>query len=136
MSIPMDHEIDDLWAVWSSSSSRFQAAPSRSALRIETIGGAAPLNTQIGAFPKKTVPAAFYDSLFGQWETTETEIETGADDRPVMRTYAILDGAKIADLPEMLEGSGLEHRCLFKGNAYDELKNAAPWTEALASRRR
>lgn len=31
----------------------------------------------------------------------------------------------------MLEASGLEHRCLFKGNAYDELKNVAPWIARL-----
>lgn len=48
-----------------------------------------------------------------------------------MRTYAILDAAKVTNLPEMLEDSELEYRCLFKGKAYDDLKNAAPWLVRL-----
>lgn len=32
---------------------------------------------------------------------------------------------------EMLETSGLEHRCLFRGAAYDELKDVAPWLVKL-----
>ena len=31
----------------------------------------------------------------------------------------------------MLEASGLEHRCLFKGSAFDELKDVAPWIVRL-----
>lgn len=37
----------------------------------------------------------------------------------------------MTNLPELLERSGLEHRCLFKGDAYDELKNVAPWIVRL-----
>ncbi len=48
-----------------------------------------------------------------------------------MLTYAILDAAKITNLPELLEASPLEHRCLFKGSAYDALKDAAPWVVRL-----
>ena len=50
---------------------------------------------------------------------------------PPMQTYAILDAAKVTNLPELLERSGLEHRCLFKGAAYDEMKNVAPWVVRL-----
>lgn len=48
-----------------------------------------------------------------------------------MQVYAILDAAKVMNLPELLERSGLEHRCLFKGDAYDEMKNVAPWIVRL-----
>ncbi|MEP4929489.1 MAG: hypothetical protein ABJT31_17080, partial [Hyphomicrobiales bacterium] len=60
----------------------------------------------------KTVPDALYEPLFGQ-----------PDDTP-LHTYAILDAAKFPNLPELLEVSGLVHRCLFKGDAFDELKDA------------
>ncbi|MFV0386262.1 DUF4123 domain-containing protein [Paracoccus sp. (in: a-proteobacteria)] len=53
------------------------------------------------------------------------------DKVPPMQTYAILDAAKIFGLPEMLDTSRLEHRCLFKGDAYDDLKNVAPWIVRL-----
>ena len=43
-----------------------------------------------------------------------------------MYIYAVLDAAKIANLPELLERSGLEHRCLFKNDAFDKLKDVAP----------
>ena len=44
-----------------------------------------------------------------------------------VRTYAILDAAKAPGLPELLAASELEHRCLFKGDTYEELKDVAPW---------
>ncbi|WP_394196061.1 DUF4123 domain-containing protein [Litoreibacter albidus] len=50
---------------------------------------------------------------------------------PPLHTYAILDAAKLAGLGELLAASGLEHRCLFKGDAYDELKDVAPWIVRL-----
>lgn len=109
-------------------------SPEHPALRIETIEGVEPLDAQLGAFPKKTVPDVLYDALFGQPEATAIEIETAGGDAsavPPMRTYAILDAAKVTNLPELLERSGLEHRCLFKGDAYDELRDVAPWIVQL-----
>lgn len=103
-------------------------------LQIETIGGVAPLDTQIGVFPKKTVPDVLYDVMFGQHEPTEAEIKAasgGISAESPMQAYAILDAAKVINLPELLENSGLEHRCLFKGDAYAELKNVAPWIVRL-----
>ncbi len=41
-------------------------------------------------------------------------------------TYALLDAAKVTNLPELLAGSKLEHRCLFQREAFDGLKNVAP----------
>ena len=48
-----------------------------------------------------------------------------------LQTYAVLDAAKAVNLPEQLSASRLEHRCLFMGAAYDEMKNVAPWIVRL-----
>lgn len=134
MSIPPDQDSDDPWTLLSGSAAVASPEPEQPALQIETIEGIEPLDTQIGVFPKKTVPDALHDALFGQPEPRATEIEAAGGDPaaiPPMQTYAILDAAKVTNLPEILERSGLEHRCLFKGNAYDELKNVAPWIVRL-----
>lgn len=108
------------------------AAPT--GLQIATIENVEPLDAQLGAVVKKTVPDALRDALFGQPEPCPAEIEAAGGDPaavPPMRTYAILDAAKVVNLPEVLEDSELEHRCLFKGKAYDDLKNVAPWIVRL-----
>lgn len=109
-----------------------EAAPT--GLQIATIEHVVPLDTQLGAAVKKTVPDALQDVLFGQPALTAAEIDAAggnASKVPPMRTYAILDAAKITNLTELLEDSLLEHRCLFKGKAYDDLKNVAPWIMRL-----
>lgn len=119
---------DDPWI--SHAEDRTETLPRQSALHVESIEGVEPLDTQIGVFPKKTVPDALYDALFGQPTLPKTEIAAAGGEPavvPPMHTYAILDAAKLTNLPELLERSGLEHRCLFKGDAYDELQNVAPW---------
>lgn len=134
MNFPTEPDKDDPWALPHSSTAAVQPDPEQSALQVETIEGVEPLDAQIGGFPKKTVPDALYDVLFGQPDPTAAEIkEAGSDPAavPPMQTYAILDAAKVTNLPELLERSGLEHRCLFKGAAYDELKNVAPWIVRL-----
>lgn len=106
------------------------AEPAGPALEVETIEGIEPLDDQFGVDVSKTVPDALFDALFGQPEPSKTEIAAAGGDPenvPPLHTYAILDAAKVTNLPELLETSGLEHRCLFKGNAYDELRDVAPW---------
>ncbi len=96
--------------------------------------GIVPLDEQVGVEVPETVPNALSAPLFGQPEPTETESAAAGGDRasvPSLQTYAILDAAKIEGLPEMLEASGLEHRCLFKGSAFDELQDVAPWLVRL-----
>ncbi len=103
-------------------------------LMIETLEGVEPLDMQMGVWPPKTVPDVLYEPLFGQPEPTEAEVEAAGGDSeavPPMQTYAILDAAKVFGLADMLDTSGLEHRCLFKGDAYDELKDVAPWIVRL-----
>ncbi|MEP3348060.1 MAG: DUF4123 domain-containing protein [Litoreibacter sp.] len=115
------------------------AGPSNTTLRkrhlsIETIEGVKPLDAQFGIADPKTVPDVLYRPLFGQPESTDADLEQiGGDPKKVLslHTYAILDAAKITGLPELLAASRLEHRCLFKGDAYDELKDVAPWIVRL-----
>lgn len=129
-SIPPDQDRNDPWTLFSGKAAGVQSEPDQSFLQVETIEGVEPLGVQIGVFPKKTVPDVLYDVLFGQPVPTAAEIKGAGGDPaavPPMQTYAILDAAKVANLPELLERSGLAHRCLFKGAAYDELKNVAPW---------
>ncbi|WP_208354184.1 DUF4123 domain-containing protein [Pseudaestuariivita rosea] len=111
-----------------------QTAPDTPSLIIETIKGIKPLDDQFGIDPKKTVPDALYDVLFGQPDPTATEIEAAGGDpkaAPPLHTYAILDAAKVLNLPELLASSNLEHRCLFKGQAEDDLRDVAPWIVKL-----
>lgn len=102
-------------------------------LFFETIQGVEPLGDQLGVLPPKTVPDALHEPFFGQPKPSEVEVaQYGSTEAvPPMRTYAILDAAKVFGLPEILESSGLECRCLFKGDAYDDLKDVAPWIVRL-----
>ncbi|NSX53401.1 DUF4123 domain-containing protein [Parasulfitobacter algicola] len=98
-------------------------------LIINTIKDIEPLDDQFGVDPKKTVPPALYDLFFGQRDPTT--VSNDPKDAPPLQTYAILDAAKIANLPQLLASTELEYRCLFKGQAYDELKDVAPWIVTL-----
>lgn len=103
-------------------------------LIIEEIEGVEPLDDQFGVYPKKTVPDKLYEPLFGQPEPTPEEIEAAGGDAnnvPSMKLYAILDAAKVTNLPELLESSKLHYECLFKGQAYEELKTVAPYIVEL-----
>lgn len=102
-------------------------------LIIEEIEGVEPLDFQMGVHPKKTVPDALYPHLFGQPEPTKEELAAAGEDGdvPMMNTYAILDAAKVTNLTTMLQTSQLEYRCLFKGHAYEELKEVAPYIVQL-----
>lgn len=131
MIMTADQDNDDPWVL---KPGQVSTATARPALQIETIDKVEPLGPQIGVFPKKTVPDALHDALFGQPEATETEVALAGGDVPAvppLQTYAVLDAAKLINLPELLEDSGLEYRCLFKGDAYDELKDVAPWIVRL-----
>lgn len=117
---------DDYWTQ-QYSTAETQSEPH---LNVDAIEGITPLDTQFGVADLKTVPDELYGPLFGKPVPTETELALACGDptgvQP-LHTYAILDGAKVAGLPELLAASGLEHRCLFKGKAYDDLKDVAPW---------
>lgn len=47
------------------------------------------------------------------------------------RSYAVIDAALVPNLPELLEASGLPHRCLYRIETQPELAHSAPWLVAL-----
>jgi len=110
-----------------------QPDDSQGYLHIEEIKGVEPLDSQFGMHPPKTVPDALYEPLFGQPDPTPSEVAQygGADKVPPLNTYAILDAAKVVNFVEMLEASGLEHRCLFKGESAEEMRDVAPYVVRL-----
>jgi len=110
-----------------------QSDDSEGYLHIEEVEGVEPLDSQFGVHPPKTVPGALYQPLFGQPDPTRTEVAQygSADKVPPLHTYAILDAAKVVNFVEMLEASGLEHRCLFKGEAAEEMRDVAPYVVRL-----
>lgn len=101
-------------------------------LVFEKIEQVDPLNSQIDVDVKKTAPDALFNILFkNDFLTNLSAGGVGKELGQPLHTYAILDAAKITNLPELLERSELDHRCLFKGSAYDELKETAPWIVKL-----
>jgi hypothetical protein len=48
-----------------------------------------------------------------------------------LRTYVILDGASIPELPKVLEELGPEYLCLFRGEVEPELAEVAPYLVGL-----
>lgn len=90
-----------------------KAETSQALARVEMLDDVVPFDTQFGEDTKKTVPDGLRDVLFG-----------GATSG--LNTFAILDAARFPGLPEALEASGLEHSCLFQGEAFDELNEVAP----------
>lgn len=84
-----------------------------------------PLEPGINAGSERILPEQLAEVLFGQ---------AGSPPMPAAsNTYAILDAAKITGLPEMLEVADMASRCLFRGSAYHELADAAPWLVQLRS---
>lgn len=102
-------------------------------LHIEAIEGVGPLGGQFGVYPPKTVPDALHVPLFGQPDPTKAEVAQygSAEAVPPLNTYAILDAAKVVNFVEMLEASGLEYRCLFKGKVAKEMRDVAPYVVRL-----
>lgn len=78
---------------------------------------ALPPDASMGDGPATPVPLA--DVLF----------DPGQDGQ--FSCYAVLDGAKIANLPEYLSMSGLSHCCLFSGQTAVDLADSAPWLVKL-----
>ena len=112
---------DDPWAVPERSN-----GPSKDALaalpfmQIEELGSVAPLDAQICVTSKLSVPPFLRPAIFGQ-----------VDADKILATYAILDAARIPNLPEILAQGTARHECLFKGAAYDDWGHVAPWLVAL-----
>ncbi|OKH87245.1 DUF4123 domain-containing protein [Thalassospira sp. TSL5-1] len=103
-------------------------------LIIEEIADIKPLDLQFGVYPRKTVPDSLYETLFGQPDPTEAEIAHygSAAAVPPMRTYAILDAAKMPYiLTGFIESSGLPAQSLFQGETAEKLKEHSPYLVEL-----
>ncbi|MCK0122443.1 DUF4123 domain-containing protein [Loktanella sp. F6476L] len=73
---------------------------------------------------------AFQEMLFGSdVQSLESPFDTSAD----VEVFALIDAALDPMMPEMLEGSGLDHVCLFSGKAERELSEVAPWLVRLTA---
>jgi len=125
-------EEDDYWLGISAA----PAAPGKRepCLQIKDIPGVEPLDAQFGIWPLKTVPGSLLGPLFGQLETSSAGIEgSGGTDEPApMKTYALIDAAKLHAGFDEIRNCGLPFRCLFQGEAAEELKDAAPYLVELA----
>jgi len=115
-----EHDDSDYWTNTAGASGASCGAAPMSAplLDIEHTPNVAPLDRQMGVMPPLTVPAELHDSLFGE----------GARGAQI---YAILDGAKLEGLRELLEASKLDYACLFQGDAAIELGDVAPYIVRL-----
>lgn len=101
-------------------------------LHVQELGPVIPLDAQFGVHPKKSVPDALQDALFGLPGPTEAERATYGADIPPLATYAVLDAAKMPYLlTSLLETSGLRHQSLFQGDAQEGLGEHAPYLVEL-----
>lgn len=93
-----------------------------------------PLDAQFGVWPRKTVPDTLREPLFGRIGPKDPGIARydAANAAPPLDSYAILDAAKVQNLPDILTASGLSYRCLFKGRAESELAEVAPYLVRLS----
>lgn len=124
---------EDPWALDALSVSATEA-PATLGLTETVIGDVEPLGADVLGGPSPNVPDALHGFLFGQaWsgQIAASAAPPAKADANRPAAYAILDASKIVGLPEIIESSGLEHRCLFRGAAYDNLKDAAPWIVRL-----
>ncbi|MGL4320625.1 MAG: DUF4123 domain-containing protein, partial [Paracoccaceae bacterium] len=111
-------------------------APGQAALQIETVPEIEPLPDQRGIHDKVSVPEALMQVLFGQPDPTRAEIAQAGGDAaavPPLGTFAIVDAAKVRGLALTIGGYGLEHKCLYQGEAYDNLREVAPWIVRLTA---
>lgn len=111
---------------------RDPAQSGRPWLTVRNIFGIEPFGSQIGGGSKKTIPDGLQESLFGvPASAAALEAPSGDNRATPLKTYAILDAAKVPLLPDLLETSGLAFRCLFKGAARQQLGTAAPYLVEL-----
>lgn len=110
---------DDIWTAASIDLGNLSGKTEivRPALNFEVVADARPLDVQLGAYAKKMVPDTLAAILF-----------SGTSD---VATYAVLDATHIISLQEMLDASGLEHRCLFISDDGDTAPESAPWLVRL-----
>ena len=115
----MTDELDHIWTVGADTTGEAgpEAAEAAVAYQVETLSGVLPLGPQLGVSAPEVVPAALAPVLLGG--------------DPALQVFALLDGAKVDNLPERLEASDLPHACLFDN--VEDLGVAAPWLVAVSA---
>ncbi len=100
-------------------------------LLVKALEDAAPLDAQFGS-PALQMPEELCEPLFGDPDPkADFEAWGGEKNLPPLKTYALLDAACHPALPDILDTSDLNHKCLFTGKALEELGEAAPWLVEL-----
>ncbi len=100
------------------------ASESDSLLVLTETEAVLPLDAQVGAGIKKSVPDGLWPALFGQ-------PDPAPDAQSPLMTYAVLDAAKIPLLHDRLQEAGLPYCCLFDGRAYAQMHSVAPYVVQL-----
>ncbi len=106
-------------------------------LKHQVLDKVKPLDAQQGVLDKLSVPKPLHPYLFGEVSPSLEELSRYKDDQvPSLRTYAILDAARVPLLQDRLEDAELPYQCLFKGDAEENLKSAAPYLVELRQNHR
>lgn len=92
-----------------------------------------PLDAQLGVLDKLSVPPSLRPYLFEASPPSleEQDLYKHLPQAPALRTYAILDASRVPLLQERLEEANLPFQCLYKGDAEENLKSAAPYLVEL-----
>lgn len=86
----------------------------------------APLGKQLGFGQRNSLPEVVHAELF------DDPAPAGAASRPMLRSYALLDGAKAPYLlTSILQSSNLEYDSLFQGETQEALAEHAPYLVEL-----
>lgn len=110
----------DFWVDPNASDMGRASSPARG-VHVKILGPASPLPPQLNLSVKKHLPDGLWQPLFGSVQNRDS------DTAPVAGCFAILDGARVRNLAQMLNGAEFENICLFTGAAKDDLGDVAPW---------
>ncbi|MCE8439603.1 DUF4123 domain-containing protein [Rhodovulum sulfidophilum] len=123
----MRQQDDDYWVNLSDTFAAVgDAGDEERSVVMEEICGVVPLDAQFGVWPKRTTPETLYQPLFGVTETQR-------DPNTPLNTYAILDAVKFAGGASDFTESGAPSRCLFKGEAAEQLRDVTPYLLGLSN---
>jgi len=92
------------------------------------------MDQQFGIHPLKTLPDELRNLLFEQPSPLKAEVELygGTDAVPLLKTYAVLDAAKMPyEFLGHLENSDLQYKSLFQGESQERLQEHAPYLVEL-----